>query len=134
MNHILSLLEIYDEVWFYVPNEYREQFLQELIDMDAYFINGAPAKDETQQLLALNYRLQIGVDRNREVGYISNICWCGSFSSSTSKAKIHYGRYVTGDKNYVITQPDLVPISPKELLQGNIVPTSVEELLQSKTQ
>ena len=130
MNHILSLLEIYDEVWIYVPDEYREQFLQELIDMDAYFINGTPAKGETQRLLALNYRLQIGVDRNRKVGYISNICWCGSFSSSTSITKIHYGRYVTGDKKYLITQPDLVPISPKELLQGNIVPTSVEELLQ----
>ena len=130
MNHILSLLEIYDEVWIYVPDEYREQFLQELIDMDAHFISGTPAKKIT---LRENIRLQIGVDRNREVGYISNICWCGSFSSSTSKAKIHYGRYVTGDKNYVITNPDLVPISPKELLQGNITPISIEDLLQEKT-
>jgi len=119
MNHILSLLEIYDEVWFYVPNEYRNQFLQELIAMDAYFINGASAKDETQRLLALNYRLQIGVDRNKKVGYISHICWYGSFSSTSNVSipNIHYGRYVAGDKNHIITKPDLIPVSLNELLQ-----------------
>ena len=104
MRSIEMLLKQHEDVWFYVTDEWKQDFYKELMSLEARFISGDIIALESISTL-------MGIGRNRTVGYISNLVWYNSFfSSSSTPIKVDYGKYHSGDDDYLITKPNITPV------------------------
>ena len=105
MRSIEMLLKQHEDVWFYVTDEWKQDFYKELMSLEARFISGDIIALESISTL-------MGIGRNRTVGYISNLVWYKSFfSSSSTPIKVDYGKYHSGDEEYLITNPNITPVN-----------------------
>lgn len=96
MRNIKVLLERQERVWFYVSDEWKKDFYDELMSIDAKFVNGACI---TLQSL----RSLMGVNKSGTVGYVSGFVWQQSFySKSCVLIKVDYGKYRCGDADFNI--------------------------------
>ncbi len=104
MRKIQELLTENEEVWFCITEEWQQDFYEEIVSIGANFISGGSITRESISTL-------MGINRDKEVGYISNQVWYNSLRSEKSKTlKIDYGKYRSGEKNYQIASPDIVPV------------------------
>lgn len=54
----------------------------------------------------------MGVGRDGTTGYISNMVWYHSFFSSAEMyTRVDYGKYRSGAEGYLITVPNIHPVS-----------------------
>ena len=106
MRKISDLLREHDRVWFYITDEYTEDFCSELCDIGARFQNG-------DAVTADNIGNVMGVHADGGVGHISYMIWYNTFSVKDAPIKIDYGKYHTGQNDYVFTEPNIVPLGWK---------------------
>ena len=105
MRSIEILLNEHKDVWFYVTDVWRRDFYKELVSLGAKFVSGDNITLETIGTL-------MGIDRNRIVGYVSNLVWYNSFFSQISTTiKVDYGKYRRGDDEYLITRANISPLN-----------------------
>lgn len=105
MRSIEMLLKEYEDVRFYVTDEWKQDFYEQLMSLGAGFNSGNDITLESINTL-------MGVNRNRTVGYISNLVWYKSFfSQAPTIIKVDYGKYRSGDDEYLITKPNITPVN-----------------------
>ena len=96
MRNIKALLEKQERVWFYVSDEWKKDFYDELMSIDAKFVNG-------DEIMLQSLRSLMGVNVNGTVGYVSGFVWHQSFfSKSYVPMKVDYEKYRCGDEDYII--------------------------------
>lgn len=96
MKNIKALLEKQERVWFYVSDEWKKDFYEELMSIDAKFVNG-------DEIMLQSLRSLMGVNVNGTVGYVSGFVWQQSFySKSCVPIKVDYGKYRCGDADFNI--------------------------------
>jgi len=105
---IATLLKKYDELWFYISDDYKEIFHKEIVALNAKFISGNDVDIKDIQTL-------MGINKGKEVGYISNLVWYNSFNSTKSEIiKVNYEKYHEGNDEYQIVKPNIMPIDFNE--------------------
>lgn len=109
---ISKLLSQYKEVWFWIDEEYQDRFFNDLIDMKVIFISGDPVTRDA-------IRHCMGVDNAGTVGYVSNLIWYNTFSNGNPPVKINYGKYISGEDDYIFSKPNIMPIDVNGLWGGN---------------
>ena len=102
MKEIRSLLNEYDNIWFYVSEQYQDQFYNELKLMDAHFLNGSKLAPESIGNI-------VGVHSDGTIGCVSYFVWYNSFFSTSTPIKIDYEKFCVGKDDYVITVPNILP-------------------------
>ena len=96
MRNIKALLEKQERVWFYVSDEWKKDFYDELMSIDAKFVNG-------DEIMLQSLRSLMGVNVNGTVGYVSGFVWHQSFfSKSYVPMKVDYEKYRCGDIDFNI--------------------------------
>lgn len=103
MRTIKELLLRHENVWFYISEEYLDRFYDELIDNDARFINGSKITRESIGHI-------MGVHDDWTIGYVSNLVWYQTFFVPSAPLKLDYGKYLTGKCDYLITEPNIIPL------------------------
>ena len=111
MRNITDLLDQYTEVWFWIREEYHDHFYKELMNMNAVFLNGDHVTRDS-------IRHCMGVHKDKTVGYVSNLVWYNTFSSSTAPIKVDYGRYIEDNDDFILLKSNIQPIDVTELLRG----------------
>ena len=111
MQNIVELLNQHEEVWFWIEEKYQDHFFEELIDMNAIFLNGTPVTRE-------KIKHCMAVHNDKTVGYVSNLVWYKTFSSPTAPIKVDYGKYICDKDEYVFLKSNLQPIDVAELVGG----------------
>lgn len=105
MRSMEILLKEQGHVRFYVTDGWKQDFYEELMSLGARIISGDNITLESISTF-------MGIDRNRTVGYISKLVWYKSFfSSSSTTIKVDYGKYRSGDDEYLITKPNITPVN-----------------------
>lgn len=100
---IADLLQEYDRVWFYIEDDYTDAFYSELCELGAHFQNGdAVTVDNIGNIMS--------VHSDGVVGHISYMIWYNTFSVKDSPVKVDYAKYRTGQREYVFTEPNIVPM------------------------
>lgn len=102
-----KLLKQYSRVWFYIPEECRAAFAEELRSMHIPMMDG-------RELRTGDVGLLMGV--SDRAGYLSNLVWYCSFEKSDSPIKVHYGRYRAGEEDCVIKKPNILPVDLSKLV------------------
>lgn len=109
MNSIDMLLKEQEHVRFYVTDEWKQDFYEELMSLGARFISG-----NNITLESISTLMEVG--RDGTVGHISNMIWYNSFlSAKFTTIKIDYGKYRSGDIEYQITQPNIIPLNWEDI-------------------
>lgn len=111
MRSILDLFHQQEEVWFWIEEKYQDRFFDELMNMNAIFLNGDPVTRET-------IRHCMGVHNDKTVGYVSNLVWYKTFSSPTAPVKVDYGKYIEAKDDYVFSKSNIQPLDVTKLLGG----------------
>ena len=106
MRKISELLQAYGRVWFYIADEYAEEFCAELCEFGARFQNG-------DAVTADNIGNIMGVHADGVVGYVSYMIWYNTFSVKDAPVKVDYAKYHTGQSDFVFTEPNIVPLGWK---------------------
>lgn len=105
MRKMKDLFTENERVWFYITPEWQQEFYEELISLKARFMNG-------EQIQADSIGTMMEVGRDGTTGYISNMVWYYSFFSSADMyIKVDYGKYRSGADGYLITVPNIHPVS-----------------------
>ena len=100
---ITALLNNNERVWFYISNDWKKLFYDEIVQYGAKFMNGTEiTKDSIGTLM--------GIGRDKTVGYISNYVWYNSFYSDNSIIKVYYDKYKAGREDFIVTEPNITPI------------------------
>lgn len=103
MNNISDLLQAHGRVWFYISDEYKETFYSELCALGAHFQNGnTVTEDLIGNIMA--------VHADGTVGYVSYMIWYNTFSVHDAPVKVDYAKYRTGQSDYVLSVPNVVPL------------------------
>ena len=96
MQRVEELLGKYERVWFYVSEEWRETFYEELLKINARFRDGSCITHES-------IREFMGVGSDGTVGYVSYMIWYSSFENpSRGRIKVDYGKFRSSEKGYFI--------------------------------
>ena len=103
MREISDLLQTQDRVWFYITDESKDTFYSELCALGAHYHNGeAVIKDSIGNLM--------GVHADGHVGHLSYMIWYTTFSVADAPMKVDYEKYHADQADYVITEPNIVPL------------------------
>ena len=95
MRKIDELFLEHERIWFYVGEEWKEAFFEEILSRNARFQNGTLLKRE-------DIGCFMGVGRDGTVGYVSYFVWYSSFGSPYARVKIDYRKYRLGASDYII--------------------------------
>ena len=105
---IESLFEDNDRVWFYIPDEWKECFYNEITQVGAKFMDGSDiTKDSIGTLM--------GIGKDKSVGYISNLVWYNTFFTDNAAVKVYYDKFKDASDDYLITEPNIKPLDIEEL-------------------
>lgn len=105
---ITSLINDNTEVWFYIEDEYMQLFFNELCEIGARFLNG-------EEITKDSIKTMMGVSRDKTVGYVSNLVWYNTFFTENPAIKVFYGKYKEGSEDYIIKEPNIVPLNQAEI-------------------
>lgn len=111
MRDIKELMEKYEEIWFVVPEGYRERFAKNLTELKFRWI-GRPFRKpiKPEKLAEAPY---IGItSKNRTLGYVRGMCWAASFNGNgvldqndnvVDLVHVDYGKFYDGNEDFLIT-------------------------------
>ena len=100
---ITALLNNNERVWFYIPNDWKTKFFDEIVQYGAKFMDGTEiTKDSIGTLMGM------GVDKT--IGYISNCVWYNSFYIEKSIIKVYYDKYKLGREDFIVSEPNIAPV------------------------
>ena len=104
MNSIRELLDIHNRIWFWIEEDYKITFYEEIVSLGVTFINGDVVSLES-------IRHCMGIDRTEmKVGYVSNLVWFHSFGMDDSPLKVNYRRFREGENPYMISDVNIIPL------------------------
>ena len=96
MRKMRELFKQNERVWFWVTEEWKEEFHKELVEFGAKYNNGTNVTLESLGDI-------VGVWRDGTVGLVSYFVWEKSFESSALQVlRVDYGRYKRGEAEYLI--------------------------------
>jgi len=105
MRSIENLLKEQGHVWFYVTEEWHQEFYDELVSLEMRFMSGENITPKSISVL-------MGISNDGTVGYVSHLVWYNSFfSPSATPTKVDYGKYHCGADDYFIIKPNITPIN-----------------------
>ena len=73
-------------MWFYIPDEWKECFYNEITQVGAKFMDGSEITKESIGTL-------MGIGKDKTVGYISNLVWYNTFFTDNAAVKVYYDKW-----------------------------------------
>ena len=107
MRKMKTLFEEKERVWFWVTDEWKKDFYNELVEFGAMFNNGNPITLDSLGDI-------IGVWRDGKVGLVSYFVWDMSFGVTTLDVpRVDYGKYRRGMEDYMILTSNVRLVIPE---------------------